>query len=298
MKEKVIFLAVLVTLVVVGAGVKLFFDVQNQTTGKIVITSVPDATVFIDSQAYTKTPAHFSLPPGEYSIKLIPIVHDAESTASARVSWQGTVRVTRNTTVQVQRELSSTENESSGEIVSIARPEQNPLAGRGEIKVLTEPFGAKVSLDNEDIAVSPHVIANVVPGIHEVSVSLPRFKRRSVQVRVYPGYQTVVDFQLGLDQQFETRLGLVTVPTAGASSSSLPIIPTAEPTQVRPKKVEILDTPTGFLRVRSEPNLAGREITRVKPGEKYDYLDERRTWIKIKLDLGEGWVSGEYVRKE
>jgi hypothetical protein len=63
-------------------------------------------------------------------------------------------------------------------------------------------------------------------------------------------------------------------------------------------QVEILDTPTGFLRVRATPSTGASEITQVDPGEKFPLLEERAGWYKIKLTDGkEGWVSGQYAKK-
>ena len=69
--------------------------------------------------------------------------------------------------------------------------------------------------------------------------------------------------------------------------------------------IEILDTPTGFLRVRTLPGSAGSEIHQVKPGEKYPFLeeDEETGWFKIQFQdpapgLPEGivgWVSNEFT---
>lgn len=63
-------------------------------------------------------------------------------------------------------------------------------------------------------------------------------------------------------------------------------------------QIQILDTPTGFLRVRSSPSTASSEITQVKPGEKYSLLEEKSGWFKIRVKEGqEGWVSGQYAKK-
>ncbi len=63
-------------------------------------------------------------------------------------------------------------------------------------------------------------------------------------------------------------------------------------------KVKILPTGVGWLRVRSEPNLSGTEVTKVDVGESFPVLSEQAGWVKIKLtDGGEGWVSADFVEK-
>ena len=63
-------------------------------------------------------------------------------------------------------------------------------------------------------------------------------------------------------------------------------------------KVKILPTGVGWLRVRSEPSLSAAEMTKVNVGEKFELLEEKTGWAKIRLaDGGEGWVSSDYVEK-
>ncbi|OGM14284.1 hypothetical protein A3A76_00215 [Candidatus Woesebacteria bacterium RIFCSPLOWO2_01_FULL_39_23] len=58
--------------------------------------------------------------------------------------------------------------------------------------------------------------------------------------------------------------------------------------------VLILNTSTGWLRVREKPS--GGEITKVLPGEKYRLLGEDNGWYEIELQDGtSGWVSSEYT---
>lgn len=63
-------------------------------------------------------------------------------------------------------------------------------------------------------------------------------------------------------------------------------------------QVEIQETGTGWLRVRSEPGLTGTEVTKVNVGEKFPLLEEKSGWYKIKLSDGqEGWVISQYATK-
>lgn len=63
-------------------------------------------------------------------------------------------------------------------------------------------------------------------------------------------------------------------------------------------KAQILPTGLGWLRVRSEPSLSGSEVTKVNVGEKFEILQEKEGWVKIKLsDTEAGWVSADFVEK-
>lgn len=64
-----------------------------------------------------------------------------------------------------------------------------------------------------------------------------------------------------------------------------------------PEVVKVLDTGTGWLRVRKSPSLTGAEIDRVKTGDTLTVLERQAEWIKIRLKNGqEGWVSSAFVK--
>ena len=61
-------------------------------------------------------------------------------------------------------------------------------------------------------------------------------------------------------------------------------------------KVEIKETETGFLNVRSVPG--GPVVTTVKPGDVYVYVDSVEGWYQIVLEDGSlGWVSDDFVNE-
>ena len=79
--------------------------------------------------------------------------------------------------------------------------------------------------------------------------------------------------------------------------------PQASVSAVIVQKVLILNTPTGFLRVRESNSLTSSEIAQVKPGESFELLEEDGNWFKIKLDssIGKnnvGWISSSYAIKQ
>ncbi len=62
--------------------------------------------------------------------------------------------------------------------------------------------------------------------------------------------------------------------------------------------VEILSTPNGFLRVRSEPNTSSNEVAEVHQGEKYKFIktDFKTGWYDIELSASmSGWISNVYA---
>jgi len=61
-------------------------------------------------------------------------------------------------------------------------------------------------------------------------------------------------------------------------------------------EVLILDTPTGFLNVRTGPGTYNAKVTQVIPGEKYILVEQDSDWYKIKInEEEEGWVYSVYA---
>ncbi len=62
------------------------------------------------------------------------------------------------------------------------------------------------------------------------------------------------------------------------------------------KMAKIIETGTGWLRVRDTAGLGGIEVAKVNVGTEYSVLEEQTEWVKIKVsDTLEGWVSKTYV---
>lgn len=62
------------------------------------------------------------------------------------------------------------------------------------------------------------------------------------------------------------------------------------------KSAKVSQTPTGWLRVRDDASLNGKEIAKVNAGETYPVLEETKGWVKIKVSESiSGWVSSDYV---
>ena len=63
------------------------------------------------------------------------------------------------------------------------------------------------------------------------------------------------------------------------------------------QKVTVMETSTGWLRVRATPN--GKEIAKVNSGETYNLISEVNGWYEIELTDGtKGFISGEFATLE
>jgi hypothetical protein len=285
---------VLVLLFAGFVAVKFFiFDKQNEY-GRLKIISSPTASVFLNSNLIGKTPYEDKYKVGEYLLKLIP-----ETSATDTASWNDKINIYKNSLTYVNRELGSSDIASAGEIFTTVKMTKKPSnAQSGEIYVETEPQGAIVTLDSDEKGVAPALMENVSRGDHELSVFMPGFFRRTQKINVDPGYRVNAAFKLAIDQS-SSFVKTSDDKTKTASNSG---------NITNKTYVTIRDNPQGWLRVRVDGSIDASESARVKPGEKYEFLDEKTGWFKIKYndnkdglvsgDFTEGWVSSEYSSKE
>ena len=283
--KKIYFFLILVVLFVVFLLFKSFsLSVSNQF-GVLKVISSPKASVFLNNVNIGRTPYEDKLKVGEYLIKLIP-----EGEATQAASWQGKISIYKNTKTYVNWELGSSDYTSAGEILSTF-----PAKGRthkknsGVIQIETDPQGAIVYLDNEEKGVSPLILENVLIGDHEISVYLPGFFRRTQKINLDEGYQVEAKFKLAIDQTSEFYKKQQEEKNKEGSISAA----------IKKDYLIVKENELGFLRVREKPTIYSSEAARLKPGDKFEILEEDQEWYKIEYEKGKtGWVSSLYVEKK
>lgn len=291
MKSKLVLLLVLILLFAGFVGVRFFILDKQNAYGRIKINSSPTTSVFINSMVIGKTPYDDKYKVGEYLLKLIP-----EGTATETASWNGKINVYKNTLTYINRELGSSDIFSAGEIFTTQKMSTAPKnSNYGEIYIETEPQGAIVTLDNDEKGVAPLVLQDVLRGDHELSVFMPGFFRRTQKINVDSGYRVNAAFKLALDQSQKQ----LTKDLEKESTSS---------DETGKTYVTINNNPQGWLRVRADASIEATEEAKVKIGEKFEFLEEKPGWFKIKFNgnkdsltegsFTDGWVSSEYSSKE
>ncbi len=219
------------------------------------ITSDPQAKIIINGTDFGQTP-FFSdqLDSNQtYQIKI-------QSNSGA---YSEEIRLLPNTLTVINRQLSSIEQKTQGETVSL-------ISGKNGLKVITLPSGAHVFVDGDFKGNSPLNVDNLSLGDHRISVKKDGFIERSVRVHVQQNYTVVANFQLSVVDDVK---------------------------KVELPKIIIKDSPTGFLRVRLNPDINSPEISQVSPGQQFEVLDLNNNFVQIKIDeLTTGWVSSEYVQ--
>src|SRR3989338_3216782 len=299
MKRKLLLVIILVVGFLGFILIRFFIQDQQNAAGRLKIDSSPAAHVFVNDVAVGKTPYEdANIKVGQYKVKLIP-----EGKETKTVSWEGTVAIYKSTLSYISRELGTSELTSAGEILTVVKMQEKPNGATGAVKIETDPPGAIVYFDNDEKGVSPLELKGIPSGDHELSVFLPGFFRRIAKIKVEKGYELQAKFKLALDQSHKTlseelekqkqkkQATEEAKPTKTAENEA-----SDEPSLSESTTIEILDNDLGYLNVRSEPSVSGDIVTKVNPGETYEYTKSENGWYYITLDNGSvGWVSGDYV---
>lgn len=267
------------------AGLTLFLIGYFKPKGaEIRIESSPAATVYIDGEQIGKTPYISRFKAGEVTVKLVP-----ESFAKPLAAYETKVVLTPGITTFVSRVFAESEEDSAGEIISFEKTGSE----NASLAVISNPDASTISLDGQTRGFTPLKISSVSPGKHELTVGAQGFKSRSFPIIATENYRLTSIVKLSVDRQ------------ASPSASPTPMsTPKAE--EKKTLEIEVLNTPTGFLRVRSEPSTSSPEIAKVKPGEKFTVIEinDKSDWYKIEYlpaagneKAKAGWVSAEYLKK-
>lgn len=286
MKRKIGFLVGLLAVIgLVVGGIKLLGG-GGSKEGVLKVGSTPTASVFLDNKHVGRTPVETSVAVGDYTIRLVP-----ETTTQALASWQGNVKIARESLTYVNANLAESEFTTAVETMWL----EKITSKLAEVAVTTNPDGATVSVDGETKGITPISIPNIAAGDHSLAIASPGFVSRNMKVKTTAGYKLNAIVKLALSgestQEASASPTLTPTPTKAPGSATDPTKPF----------VTIKDTPTGFLRVRMEPTTAATESAQVKPGEKYSISDEQKdakgtTWYNIKYDgTNTGWISGQYA---
>lgn len=278
MEKVVLFLAPLLIAIIIFFGILFFLD-RKFGKGALQVTSIPQSKVYLDNKLLGTTPlCACELPQmlavGDYTVKLIPLDGNFRP-------FEEKIIINKSTLTVVDRTFADN-GESDGNIISLF-----PLNNKKDIEVLviSLPDKANVFLDSNPVGVTPLLLKQVSESDHDLRITHDGYKDKSIKIKTALGFKLSTLIFLGV------HVDLSTSPIA--SSQALPS-PTATVS-----KVLILNTPTGFLRVREESSVSSLEIARVLPGETYELIEEKEGWFKIKLtEEKTGWISSSYAVKE
>lgn len=278
MKTWKVVLTTLITAAILTGTIFFLIGSFKPKPSGILVTASPAASIYVNGALVGKTPFQKNMEAGEISLKLVPLVSDQNL-----IPFETRLTLISGIQTVVTREFGSSEEASSGDIISFDKGEGN---GAGLI-VISTPDNAQVSIDGVVRGFAPYKTTAISPAAHQITVKAPGYGDRNMTINTRSGYKL----------------------TLFAKLAKIPETSTPSPTPAPESQtyVLILPTPTGYLRVRTKPGTAGEEIGQVKPGEKFPLLDEDLAsgWYKIRFEEPvpglpngiEGWVSNQYARK-
>lgn len=276
MKKVFYILAPFVLVVLIFAGI-LFFLSQNKSKGALQVTSVPVSKVYLNGKLLGQTPLcecelKDMLAVGDYALKVVPNQAGFEP-------FEEKITINPKVLTVVDRSFAA-QGLGSGSVINLS-PLGDPKDA--QISVVTFPDSAQVFLDDNLEGQSPIILKNITESDHELKLSRDGYKDKIVRIKTTPGYKLDALIFLGINPDVAA-----TTAASASSSASLPV-----------SKILILQTPTGFLRVRDQASLGGNEVGQVKPGEAYTLLNEQADWFQIKLTSTQsGWISSQYAKKQ
>lgn len=282
MRRKLIMIAIPILLSLGIFFTIAFFLSQNNGKGALQVTSTPKSKVYLNGKLIGTTPlcqceGDAMLAVGDYNIKIDPENNDF-------APFEEKVTISKSILTVVDRTFGKGVT-SEGSIISLT-PLDDPKAV--QLLVISFPDGSQVSVDSSPSGVTPLLIKDITESDHEVSIKKDGYREKTIRIKTIAGYKLTVLAFLGV--------------SIGAPVSPTPTLaaPTASPSAapVTPK-ITILQTPVGFLRVRTASSSASSEVARVNPGEAYDLIEESDSWYRIALADGKsGWISKQYGKKE
>lgn len=284
--KKILFVIVPALLIAVLVFLSIQYTNANRSQkGALQVTSSPGSKVYLDNKYIGATPLSKTDPndmiqAGNYTIRLVPI-------NTSLSEYQEKITISTGILTVVDRKFRKGAL-SEGYVISLA-----PLSdkNKAELEVISFPTDAKIELDANEIGKTPFLYKKPTESDHLLKINKNGYKEKTVRIRTPKGYRLTVIAYLGVISGIEES---VPPPT------KTPLSPTLSPSPTQgAAKVLILNTPTGFLRVRASYNITAAIVTTVSPGDTFRLIGEQGDWLEIKLTDGRsGWISSQYAKKQ
>lgn len=278
MRKFLLFIIPLLTSIGIFSGLLIWLN-NNSNKGYLQVTSNPVSKVYLNGKFVGNTtfcecdPKNPVLPVGGYVVKIVPDKDNLKP-------FEEKIKINKFALTVVDRTFSDIDN-SEGSVVNLFALDDKKAV---EAEIISIPEKANVFLDDSPIGFTPLLLKNLSEGNHNLRVTLKNHKDKFLKIKTIKGYKLASVVYLGLNPS------LANLAATGSA-------------QLSKGKVIILDTPTGFLRVREDDSVSSAQIGLVNPGEIYELLDERDDWFEIKIGTQEGkitkgWISSSYAQKQ
>ncbi len=272
MRKLLFFLTPLLVITILYLSITLVLN-QDNGRGALQVTSLPSSQIFIDGKYVGNSPfclceVNKLLKVGDYQVKLVPLQKGFQT-------YEQKVSIHKGILTVVDRTFDAKVAGSSGSVITLSELEDPRGA---EVLVISVPDKADVVMDSKLSGKTPLLLKNITISDHEIKILKDGYKEKVLRLKTVEGKRLEATVYLGIRTDITIQAPVV------ASSSG---------------KATILDTPTGYLRVRSEASTTADQIATVFPGEKYEIINEKEDWYQIRLrDQRAGWISKTYARKD
>ncbi len=275
MRKIILFLIPILILTILFLSIVLIVN-RDSGKGALQVTSIPSSQVFLEGKYAGKTPLCLCelqqlLNAQDYNIKLVPTQKGFKPFEQKITIYQGVLTV-------VDRTFDQQIAASTGSLITLSPIDEKTMS---QLLVLSFPSKAQVILDSNSMGTTPLLFKDITTSDHEIKVLKDGYKEKNIKVKAISGKRLEVTMNLGIKTDISSS-GLI-------ASTSATIF----------TKVVILDTPTGYLRVREKDSINSPQIATVNPGDKLDFIAEKDEWYEVRLTEGKtGWISASYARKE
>lgn len=283
MKKKILFFVIFSLIFIV------YFSYNFYTSKALLsIESVPESMVYINGEQKGKTPIDLELRNSHVLVRLVP-----ENLSEGLDNYETDVKLTPKVKTIVRHVFDTSASLSQTEVISF---EKDGISNSSNVAIVTIPNGARVRLDNKEQGVSPVKVSNLLSGRHKVEVSASGYRTRSFDVQAVDGYLLTAFVDLSQDDTQKTDESIVSVLSSHTQEDDSVVEDS--------KYIQILDTPTGYLRVREKPSVDSEELDTVRPGEIFKVLSfsAEQGWYEIEIPsvdpsapIESGWITSRYA---
>lgn len=291
------------SLVCIGAAILLSScSLLKHPTGGLKVTSNVIADVYIDSKSAGSTPLSKSpLDVKKYAVKVVP-------QSASMAPYETQVKVFSGFETTIDWNFGETKEDSSGFVFELEGAHKRDAV---ELEIITSPDNVPVTINNENKGFSPLVLDSLPEGDYQLGLQAPGFLPVTRGIRLLKGKRLLITAKLARKP--------IEIASPSASLAPLPTpLPTPVP-KVTPKPtpkltttsasgsaaltakkpyIQVLDTPTGFLRVRDSASASGAILGQLNVGDTAPYAGQTtNNWFKIVFQTAaSAWVSGQYAK--
>ncbi len=278
-------------------------------TGGLKVASNTIADVYLDSKNVGTTPLTKNpLDVKKYEIKIVP--QDA-----SMPPYEGQMKIFSGFETTVDWTFGATKDDSSGFVFEAEGAHKRDAS---EVEIVTSPDNVPITINNENKGFSPLVIDALPEGDYQLGLGAPGFISVTRDVRLLKGKRLLITAKLARKPiEVATQSAVLTPPptpiptvkpkatpkptpkplTSVSATSSAVLGASTKSAPTKPY-IEVLSTPTGFLRVRDSASASGTIVGQLNIGDMVPYAGKtENSWYKIIFNTAaSAWVSGQYSK--